>query len=143
MSRLREFASISALVLLLAVAEIILQQSAPVSAPQTTQVVQTPRAAPVAKVTQTILPPIVVPDSHLPSDAVARRALPSRLLSVSDKITGEESRVAARLASRVPAHLAPYFNVFIYVSKAASGPWAQRYFYSTRTAMAHSPLKKD
>lgn len=125
MSRLREFASISALILLLAVAEIILQQPAQLPARPAPQL---PRAAPVAKVVQSVLPPIVVPDSHLPPDAVARAALPPRRLSVSNQMTGEEFQVATRLAARVPTQLAPYFDVFIYVSKAASGPWGQRLF---------------
>lgn len=36
--------------------------------------------------------------------------------------------VALRVRSSVPAHLYPYFDVFLYVSKAASGPWAQHMY---------------
>ncbi len=43
-------------------------------------------------------------------------------------------RVATRISDKVPAALVPYFDTFIYVSKAASGPWAQRLFLFHKTA---------
>jgi len=36
--------------------------------------------------------------------------------------------VAARLATRAPRELYPYFDLYLYVSKAARGLWAQRMF---------------
>src|SRR6185437_10831493 len=55
--------------------------------------------------------------------------LPPRAIAPDPATIAEQaSRVAARVSDKVPASLAPYFDTFIYVSKAASGPWAQRLF---------------
>ena len=40
----------------------------------------------------------------------------------------QASFVAARLATRAPRELYPYFDLYLYVSKAARGLWAQRMF---------------
>jgi len=53
---------------------------------------------------------------------------PAKPLSV-DVGSGEQpAAVAARIRESVPPELARYFNVFLYVSKASQGPWAQHMF---------------
>ncbi len=47
---------------------------------------------------------------------------------------GEAERVLARVEAKVPGELASYFNTILYVSKASSGPWAQRMFVFQRDA---------
>ncbi|HWA29590.1 MAG TPA: L,D-transpeptidase [Rhizomicrobium sp.] len=42
--------------------------------------------------------------------------------------------VAQRLRASVPSDLFPYFDVYLYVSKAASGPWAQHMFVFHKSA---------
>ncbi|HJW40360.1 MAG TPA: L,D-transpeptidase family protein [Rhizomicrobium sp.] len=65
----------------------------------------------------------------LPADAVAAVPLPPQPIAPDPAMIAEQaSRVAAHLSDKVPAALAPYFDTFIYVSKAASGPWAQHLF---------------
>jgi hypothetical protein len=131
---LREFAGVTAVLLLAGGALVHFQPTDFVPQAQPLQIEpEPPIAAPVAKVERTFLKPLPMPmiagaDKHLPADAVAMTALPARMLSVSADMTGEESHVAARLASRVPAQVAPYFDVFVYVSKARDGAWAQRLF---------------
>ena len=41
---------------------------------------------------------------------------------------GQAEDVALRVRSSVPANLYPYFDMFLYVSKAAAGPWAQHMY---------------
>ena len=66
---------------------------------------------------------VAVAKTMLPPDAVAAAPLPPQAITPSDS-----DRVAARVSEKVPAGLAPYFDTFIYVSKAASGPWAQHLY---------------
>ncbi len=71
----------------------------------------------------------------LPVDAVAAKPLlPQAIAPDPATIAEEAGRVAARIADKVPAELSPYFDTFIYVSKAASGPLAQRLFLFHKSA---------
>src|ERR1700692_499093 len=51
-----------------------------------------------------------------------------RLVQAQTPSIASPEEVALRVRDSVPAHLYPYFNVYLYVSKAASGPWAQQMF---------------
>lgn len=53
---------------------------------------------------------------------------PQRVMPDPATVDTQAQAVALRLQNRVPRELAPYFNVFLYVSKAADGAWAQRMF---------------
>lgn len=97
-------------------------------------------AKPIVMVKVLVAAPPVVPlrprtiaarvsKSWLPAGAVAAVPLPPQPIAPDPAMIAEQaSRVAAHLSDKVPAALAPYFDTFIYVSKAASGPWAQRLF---------------
>jgi len=84
-----------------------------------------PRATPLAPrviaraVSKPVLPPNTVAAAPLPPQAIAPD--PAALAE-------QASRVAERVSAKVPAALAPYFDTFIYVSKAAGGPWGQHLF---------------
>lgn len=66
--------------------------------------------------------PTVVPPATLTQPPPAKPLLP-------DAASGEQpAAVAARIRESVPSELARYFNVFLYVSKASQGPWAQHMF---------------
>lgn len=67
--------------------------------------------------------------THLPPGAVAAVPLPPQTVAPDPETLEEEAgRVAAHVSAKLPAHLAPYFDTYIYVSKAASGPWAQHLY---------------
>jgi hypothetical protein len=46
----------------------------------------------------------------------------------TDGASAQAVAVAERVRQSVPAELFPYFDTYLYVSKAASGPWAQHMF---------------
>jgi lipoprotein-anchoring transpeptidase ErfK/SrfK len=72
--------------------------------------------------------------SHLPEHVVVAAALPPVTLTVDSALAGTEpGAVAAHVIARVPPALAPYFDVYLYVSKAAAGAWAQHLFYFKKT----------
>ena len=71
----------------------------------------------------------------LPSDAVAAKPLPPQDVAPDPATLADEAgRVAQRLSDRVPSELSPYFDTFIYVSKAAARPWGQRLFLFHKNA---------
>ena len=71
----------------------------------------------------------------LPPDAVASRPLPPQDVAPDPATLAEEAgRVAQRLSDKVPSELSPYFDTFIYVSKAAARPWGQRLFLFHKNA---------
>jgi hypothetical protein len=78
--------------------------------------------------------PSATPTHPLPPEAIARAALPPQIL-VADPAMKDAtaSEVAARLISKVPPSLVPYFDVYLYVSKSAAGPWGQKLFYFHKT----------
>lgn len=66
---------------------------------------------------------------HMPPDAVAAAPLPPQDVAPDPALIAEQAgRVAQRIADKVPAALTPYFDTYIYVSKAAGGPLGQRLF---------------
>ena len=67
-------------------------------------------------------PPLPAPAALSPPPPLAKR------LSVDVESGEQPAAVAARIRESVPPELARYFNVFLYVSKASQGPWAQRMF---------------
>ena len=131
MGMLREFAAVSAAAIGAMCLAVLL-----LGAPEHT-------VAPRAKLV-TVKP--IVPQVHLahlpvehplPADAVVRAPLaPLRLAADPIMTDAATSAVAARLASKVPPSLAPYFDVYLYVSKApdSAGPWGQKLFYFRKTA---------
>jgi lipoprotein-anchoring transpeptidase ErfK/SrfK len=65
----------------------------------------------------------------MPRDAQAAPALPPQSIAIDPALAGKMAAdVAGRMHDVVPADLAPYFDVYLYVSKAAAGPWAQHMF---------------
>lgn len=76
-----------------------------------------------------------VSQPRLPQDAVAATPLPPQIAAPDPAMLAEEAgRVATRVSGKVPSSLVPYFDTFIYVSKASSGPWAQRLFLFHKNA---------
>ena len=51
----------------------------------------------------------------------------------TDGASANAVAVAERVRQSVPAELFPYFDTYLYVSKAASGPWAQHMFVFHKT----------
>ncbi|HXC55450.1 MAG TPA: L,D-transpeptidase [Rhizomicrobium sp.] len=73
--------------------------------------------------------------TRLPPGAVAATPLPPQSVAPDPAEIAElAGQVAARVSDKVPAALVPYFDTFIYVSKAAGGPWAQRLFLFRKAA---------
>lgn len=80
----------------------------------------------------------------LPKDAVAEKPLAPRATTPDPATLAlEAGQVAQRISERVPAAIAPYFNVFIYVSKAAHGPWAQRLFLFHKDDAGHLAFEQS
>jgi L,D-transpeptidase-like protein len=82
-----------------------------------------------------------VSKTMLPPDAVAVVPLPPQTMTPPDD--AEAGRIAARVSAKVPAGLTPYFDTFIYVSKAASGPWAQHLYLFKKAADGSLSLDQD
>lgn len=103
-----------------------------------------PKIAPVAvpaSVPVPVRPVVETPkpvEAHpLPPDAKAETALPPQAVKADPAILGEMAQdVAMRVHEKVPAALAPYFDIYIYVSKAraSAGPWAQHMFVFHKNA---------
>jgi lipoprotein-anchoring transpeptidase ErfK/SrfK len=75
---------------------------------------------------QTPAPPPVVaaPPLVAPQTPQAPMPPPAQI----DNAYLQANAVAERVRESVPSELAPYFDTVLYVSKAASGPWAQHMF---------------
>lgn len=75
-----------------------------------------------------------MPDEAVPgADEDAKdpdaKPVPAQALIAQDaELDKQSGDIAERVQARVPHDLMPYFDVFLYVSKAASGPWAQHLF---------------
>lgn len=151
MFRLREFSAVSLAAFVAAAGFLISKAALQPGAIQTSQESQTtaalfmPRepvrfaAIPIASVAIELhaLPPhnFVVDGPALPPDAVAQAPLPPQSVTRDPASENDIAEaVAARIASKVPQTLTPYFDLFFYVSKAASGPWAQRLFIFNKNA---------
>ena len=70
----------------------------------------------------------VIANTHLPDHVVKAVPLPPLTLTIDPAMQPDAAKVAARLIDKLPRTLTPYFNVYLYVSKAAEGSWAQRLF---------------
>lgn len=82
------------------------------------------RAAPVADL-----------DRDVPPDTVAEAPLAPEKVLPDPALAGQQAEAVARhLAAKIPPHLLPYFENFIYVSKAKSGSWAQNLFLFRKSA---------
>jgi hypothetical protein len=81
----------------------------------------------------------------LPPDAVAAAPLPPQAVSPPDPtvVAAETARIATRVSAKVPAELAPYFDTFIYISKAEHGPWAQHLYLFKKAADGSLALDQD
>jgi hypothetical protein len=75
-------------------------------------------------------------DSAPPKPQVRVAAADNAPLLTSDT-SDLANAVALRVRDSVPADLFQYFDVYLYVSKAASGPWAQHMFIFHRGADRH------
>ena len=136
MGTLREFAAVAAAAMgAMCLAALLLGQQPYVASPplHAKKFVQ-------KQIAKAVLPPApvvpVVPAHPLPPDAVARKPLPRQILVVDPAMKDEmASAVAVRLISKVPPALAPYFDVYLYVSKSSEGPWGQKLFYFHKTAL--------
>ena len=80
-------------------------------------------------------PKLVAENTHLPDNATLATPLAPQALAADPALAGTmPGAVATRLISKVPTALAPYFDVYLYVSKSAEGPWAQHLFFFTKNA---------
>jgi hypothetical protein len=111
------------------------------------KVVPAPRLAAVGQPPKPLSVPVTVAKAKLvlpPPKAVAvaprlaEGPAPSRPVAPppaieTDGASAQAVAVAERVRQSVPAELFPYFDVYLYVSKAASGPWAQHMFVFHKT----------
>jgi hypothetical protein len=79
-----------------------------------------------------------VSKTMLPPDAIAAVPLPPQIITPPDT-----DKVAARVSAKVPAELAPYFDTFIYVSKAEHGPRAQHLYLFKKADDGSLTLDQD
>ena len=92
-------------------------------------------AAPRATAAEPRVVARAVSPAALPTDTVAAAPLPPQPIAPDPATLEQEaSAVAGRVSAKVPSALAPYFDTFVYVSKAASGPWAQHLFLFRKQA---------
>lgn len=87
-----------------------------------------------------VLPPpkLVAVKVAPPPQQLAEGPAPSKPIAPppaveTDGASTQALAVAERVRQSVPAELFPYFDVYLYVSKAASGPWAQHMFVFHKT----------
>lgn len=116
-------------------------QATPVVPQVAPQLAQTPPSAPVVETASTEKPVAVRP-AQLVAPAAATSLAPVQQAPdelrvadasgavplVSSDTVDLANAVALRLRDSVPSNLFPYFDVYLYVSKAAVGPWAQHMF---------------
>lgn len=74
--------------------------------------------------------PIVALPLHAPLTAHLNNSKAQGIAQVVPVATppDQAEEVALRVRDSVPAHLYPYFDMYLYVSKSASGPWAQHMY---------------
>ena len=89
--------------------------------------------------------PHAVSKPMLPPNTIAAAPLPPQAVTPPDPATSdaEAARVATRVSEKVPAELAPYFDTFIYVSKAEHGPWAQHLYLFKKASDGTLALDQD
>jgi hypothetical protein len=114
----------------------------PASAPQWAATGSTPR--PLAVPVKVAAAKVVLPPPKLVAAAVsapqqlAEGPAPSKPIAPppavqTDGASAQAVAVAERVRQSVPAELFPYFDIYLYVSKSASGPWAQHMFVFHKT----------
>src|SRR5579885_605032 len=73
--------------------------------------------------------PAALPVKDVQSERpAATKVQPPPRPEASPPFQASPDEVALRVRESVPAQLYPYFDVFLYVSKAVAGPWAQHMF---------------
>jgi lipoprotein-anchoring transpeptidase ErfK/SrfK len=92
-----------------------------------------PLAVPVPVAKVVLPPPKLVAVKVTPPQQLAEGPAPSKPVAPppaveTDGASAQAVAVAERVRQSVPAELFPYFDTYLYVSKAASGPWAQHMF---------------
>ncbi len=97
----------------------------PSAAPAYAVVTATPRFAPEKPLAVAVK---VVAPSLPPGVAAAPPPAPQLVTPDPTQLAGESGAVAQHLQLLVPARLAAYFDLYLYVSKAREGSWAQRLF---------------
>jgi hypothetical protein len=138
MFRLREFAGVAAVALTaMGVAQLTIPPRvvpAAMHRPTTPRLVRT---APPSKDSKPLTVALRVSPPTLPPGVIAAVALPPQILTADAALDGTPTQaVAQRLIGKVPASLAPYFDVFLYVSKAGEGVWAQHLYAFRKNADA-------
>lgn len=129
------------------VAALIAQQKTPAASPSSPAPAPSPPAQAPAE-TAPVEKPAAVQPAQLITPANTAPAQPKQEeLRVADAsnnvplITSDTAdlanAVALRLRDSVPSNLFPYFDVYLYVSKAAAGPWAQHMFIFHKGADNH------
>jgi hypothetical protein len=118
------------------------EPAGPVAATQLAATGQRPKPLPVpvnvAKAKLVLPPPKLVAAAVSSPQRLVEGPAPSRPLASppaveTDGASAQAVAVAERVRQSVPAELFPYFDVYLYVSKAASGPWAQHMFVYHKT----------
>jgi lipoprotein-anchoring transpeptidase ErfK/SrfK len=132
MTTLRDLAGAAAILSVAMTSAIVLQGLRPQEVPPP-HIVARKVPTLIADARKTPAEPLVIARAvalhPLPADAAAEAPLPPRAAEPDPATLAlEAGQVATRISAKVPPALAPYFKVYIYVSKAASGPWAQRLF---------------
>ena len=90
----------------------------------------------VAKATLTLPPPKSIPVAPQLAEGAPSAQVPAAPPPPEVETDGANAQavaVAERVRESVPAELFPYFDVYLYVSKSASGAWAQHMFVFHKT----------
>src|ERR1700733_11282898 len=119
MARVREFAAVAGLVFAAAGAMTVVHESWPRLQLAVERLASRPDA-----VAETVAVPYV--SIALPPVAATKPLVLADADDLNPDAQGEA--VAARLKDSVPRELFGYFDLYLYVSKAAHGPWAQHMF---------------
>ena len=98
----------------------------PMSAP-----VRIASSAPVLQISAPVAPPTLPPPVAAKPSAIT--ADPAPMPVPVDNAYLQADAVAERVKESVPSQLFPYFDVYLYVSKAGHGAWAQHMFVYHRT----------
>ena len=87
-------------------------------------------SAPVLPIPAPVAPATLPPAVRTPSTTTAD---PAPVPVQTDNAYLQADAVAERIKESVPSQLFPYFDVYLYVSKAAHGAWAQHMFVYHKT----------
>jgi lipoprotein-anchoring transpeptidase ErfK/SrfK len=136
MMRLREFAGVAAVAMLVTGAVTALQHSHVDLRQEIAklnlrgQELLSAEAAPAnpVRVASSMLPPKILPIPMTVPAPPARPSVPQQTIPEVDAAIAQADAVAERVKESVPSELFQYFDVYLYVSKAAQGEWAQHMF---------------